>query len=257
MTNEGPHLEGLLRRLAECPPEFQLAPWLENLGKTGQGTVHVDALVRDWLYDAGMEPLAQHEAARYRTVTIKPKATTELTATTASVPLAGAPTDTGAKSKAKDKAKEKAKDKESDKEKLEQTALAANAPAITSWLRLVSVSIWLLSDQTFLKCKAQRASVLAFLNTELDEVAQVSDAALYVTDGDRREELVRRALRAFSLRPARESRDHANDRLTTLDSVELRRVAIAARQAEERARAIREAMARKAAEEAAATYNRE
>jgi hypothetical protein len=45
--------------------------------------------------------------------------------------------------------------------------------------------------------------------------------------------------------------------LMTLDSVERVKVIKAAREAEERARQVREEMARKAAEEAAATYGRE
>jgi hypothetical protein len=64
-------------------------------------------------------------------------------------------------------------------------------------------------------------------------------------------------LRALDLRPAGESVVQAQDRLTTLDSVERVRVIKEARAAEERARKIREEMARKAAEEAAAAYGRE
>ncbi|MBP7601669.1 MAG: hypothetical protein KA750_09995, partial [Thermoflexales bacterium] len=61
----------------------------------------------------------------------------------------------------------------------------------------------------------------------------------------------------LALRPAGESVAQAQDRLATLNTAERQRVIQAARAAEERARAVREAMARKAAEEAAAKYNRE
>ena len=49
----------------------------------------------------------------------------------------------------------------------------------------------------------------------------------------------------------------AADRLSTVSTSGRQRVLAAARQAEERSRAIREAMAKKAAEEAAAQYSRE
>src|SRR2546422_1011214 len=70
-------------------------------------------------------------------------------------------------------------------------------------------------------------------------------------------ELVRFCLRNLGLGPAGESVAQAQDRLTTLDSVELRRVLQDTKKAEERARAIREALAKKAAEEAAAKVTRE
>jgi hypothetical protein len=57
-------------------------------------------------------------------------------------------------------------------------------------------------------------------------------------------------LKSLGLRPAGESIAQAQDRLTTLSTAERQRVILAARQAEERARQIREAMAREAAREA-------
>jgi uncharacterized protein YoxC len=61
----------------------------------------------------------------------------------------------------------------------------------------------------------------------------------------------------LGLRPGGESESQALDRLTTLNTAERQRVIRAAREAEERARAIREAMAKKAAEEAADKWTRE
>ena len=56
MPREGPPLETLTRRLAECPPEFLALP---RVGETG--AIHVDAVVSDLLRElggAGLSPEA-------------------------------------------------------------------------------------------------------------------------------------------------------------------------------------------------------
>lgn len=118
------------------------------------------------------------------------------------------------------------------------------------------VAAWLLHDDAFIGGRFGEA-VLGFLVADIPELAQVVPAPQLVTDVDRREELIRLALKALGLRPAGESAAQAQDRLTTVSTVERRRVVAAARAAEERARAIREAMAKKAEEEVAARYMRE
>jgi hypothetical protein len=55
---EGPQLEALTRRLAECPAEFLAEPLLG-----GTGSVHVAAVVSDLLADLGGPPLGRKEAA--------------------------------------------------------------------------------------------------------------------------------------------------------------------------------------------------
>ena len=79
----------------------------------------------------------------------------------------------------------------------------------------------------------------------------------FVTDVERREELARFALARLGFRPQTETRAQAEDRLSSLSAAERARVLSAARVAEERARAVREALARKAAEESADKYTRE
>lgn len=74
---------------------------------------------------------------------------------------------------------------------------------------------------------------------------------------ERREELVRRCLRAAGLRPGGESEAEAEDRLRQVDAVERAKVLRDAEARERRAREVREAMARAAAEEAAAKVSRE
>jgi hypothetical protein len=91
----------------------------------------------------------------------------------------------------------------------------------------------------------------------LNGLAEATPAGLFVADPDRREELVRVCLRELGLRPAGETVAQAKDRLTTLNAAERTRVVKAARKAEQRAADIREAMRRKAEEEANAKATRE
>ena len=88
-------------------------------------------------------------------------------------------------------------------------------------------------------------------------MTELIQAPLFVSDPERREELARLALKALGLRPAGETGVEAQDRLTTVSSVERRRVILGTRNAQRRAAEIREAMRKKAAEEAAAKASRE
>jgi hypothetical protein len=85
---------------------------------------------------------------------------------------------------------------------------------------------------------------------EVPELATSVSAETCVSEPDRREELARVCLHHLGLRPAGESDAQANDRLTTISSSERRRVVAAARAAEQRARHIREEMAKQAARDA-------
>ncbi len=192
MTDEGPPIEALTRRLAECPPEFLAAP---RVG--GIGAVHVDALISDLTRDLG-SAIGAKQAARFRGV-------------------------------GPDRA----------------------------WLEVVLVASWLLHDSWFRERRRFAAQAYVFLAEGLAALARLVPAGRLVSDPERREELARLALRALGLRPAGETAAQAEDRLTTLSSVERQRVVREARAVEERARQIREAMARKAAEEAAARYSPE
>jgi hypothetical protein len=133
----------------------------------------------------------------------------------------------------------------------------ADARRHRNWLGLVLVACWLLHDPWFRERAAFGPAAADFLTGGLAALAAHVQAPRFVADPDRREELARLALRGLGLRPAGETDAQAEDRLTTLSTLERERVVRAARQAEERARAIREAMAARAAEEAAAQYSRE
>jgi hypothetical protein len=194
MDREGPVLEALTHRLAECPLEM-LAE--HRIGSRGE--VYVDAVVNDLILDLGGT---------------RPNANELIT-------FAG--------------------------NKKEERAL----------LRLVLVSAWLLHDEWFQKAGGLAKPTLKWLRYGLQELATCVAADLFVTDPDRREELVRLALAALGLRSAGETSAQAEDRLKTLNSVERARLIKATQAQQERARRLREELQRKKAAEAAAKVTRE
>lgn len=120
-------------------------------------------------------------------------------------------------------------------------------------LRLVLLGCWLLADDWF-RGQQEAAAARAFLDETLKALAAHIQADRLLNDPDRREEFVRRMLADLNLRPRGESDAQAADRLQTLDTAERSRVLKDAAEAERRAREIREAMARKAAQDAASRY---
>ncbi|WPL18666.1 hypothetical protein Thiowin_03749 [Thiorhodovibrio winogradskyi] len=125
--------------------------------------------------------------------------------------------------------------------------------------RLVAICCWLLHDETFRQRPELASPVETLLQSGLNELAVLIDAERFVTDLERREELVRRVLDWLGLCPAGESPHQAADRLGALDSVERERVlrATRARQEAARARQLKKQMQARQAREAAAKANRE
>lgn len=132
-----------------------------------------------------------------------------------------------------------------------------DARADRNRLAIALLQCWLLADDWFRQAKPKREEILRLLETDSADLAAQVPARRFVTDPDRREELARLALARLGYRPAGETVAQAQDRLTTLNSAERARVMQASRAAEERARQIREALARTAAEEAADKWSRE
>ena len=124
-------------------------------------------------------------------------------------------------------------------------------------LSIAMILCWLLSDDWFKGVRPPVAEVLKLLETEAAVLARQLAAGKYVTDPDRREELARLTLARLGYRPAGETISQAQDRLTSLSSAERTRVMAASREAEVRARKIREALVRKAAEASADKWTRE
>jgi hypothetical protein len=138
-----------------------------------------------------------------------------------------------------------------------QPFIGANPRLDRNRLAVTLVLSWLLADEWFVRTRPALAELTTLLGPAAAELAEQIPAAKLVTDPDRREELARFALARLGLRPAGETVAQAQDRLTTLSSAERQRVLRAARVAEERARAIREALVRKAAQESADKFTRE
>ncbi len=137
----------------------------------------------------------------------------------------------------------------------QRLSLAGATAAVQS---LMSVVLWLMHDEWFLARAELADATIQFLQSDsLRRLANLIRAEAFVNDADRREELVRLCLKELGFKPAGESDAQAADRLTTLDSLERNRVIRETRSAEARARQVREAMARKRAEEAAARYSPE
>ena len=195
MNREGPPLESLTRRLADCPTEFLAVP---RIGATG--TVHVPAVVSDLLRDLGGAGLSNQAAQPFQ---------------------------------------------------------SRNPKTDRNRLSVVLLACWVLHDPWFIRRPEFAPSALQLLGEGLSELAATTVAAKFVSDPDRREELARVCLRQLGLRPTGESIAQAQDRLATLNAAERQRVIKAARQAEERARKIREAMQRQAEAEANAKAMRE
>jgi hypothetical protein len=101
------------------------------------------------------------------------------------------------------------------------------------------------------------AALANLLERGASELAQHTAVRKFLEDAERREELCRFALSRLELVPQGETEAQAADRLTSLSASERARVLAASRAAEERARAIREALAKKAAEESADKWTRE
>ena len=123
---------------------------------------------------------------------------------------------------------------------------------------LAHLLAWLLMDDVF---RGLSADQLEYALQAPMDVLTVVAARQFVTDSDRREELVRLTLHNLELAPADEARADAEDRLSALDSMRRVRLLQEARAAED-ARRKREAelaaeLARKRAEEQAARYDRE
>lgn len=132
-------------------------------------------------------------------------------------------------------------------------AFAGDARGDRNRLAVTLLLCWLLADE--LICPPM-GDLLALLDGGARDL-EATPASAFVADPERREELVRVALARLGLRPAGESEAEAEDRLTTSSSAERERVLRASRDAEQRARAIREALARKAAEQSADKWTRD
>jgi hypothetical protein len=124
-------------------------------------------------------------------------------------------------------------------------------------LRWVLAACHLLWHPALRSQSVPAATLRKLLVQDLATLAAVAPVDRLIDEEERREELIRRTLRALDLRLPGESPKDAEDRLTQVDSVERQRLLREAAEKEKRAREVREMMARRAAEEAAAKVSRE
>ena len=124
-------------------------------------------------------------------------------------------------------------------------------------LALVMIACWLLADDWFVAQELTQHDLLQVLGEAARELAAATPAHQFTQDPERREELARIVLARLGFRPGDESVAQATDRLSAISGTERRRLLDASRLSEQRAREIREALAKKAAEESADKWSRE
>jgi hypothetical protein len=124
-------------------------------------------------------------------------------------------------------------------------------------LAVAMIATWLLADPWFLAQRLDSTVLLHALAEVSAELAAATPAHRFAADGERREELARTLLARLGYRPAGETPTQATDRLAAISATERRRLLEASRAAEQRAREIREALARKVAAESADKWTRE
>jgi len=123
--------------------------------------------------------------------------------------------------------------------------------------QLIMIVIWLLHDPWFLSQPQFALKVYSVLGYGLTEISSVVEAEKFVTDPDRREELVRYCLSVLGILPMGETAAQAHDRLTTLSSVYREQVMQESRSVQDKVRQLREILQKKIAAEAAAKVTRE
>lgn len=144
---------------------------------------------------------------------------------------------------------------------LDPTELAVFAPAGGKTgagpRAYVALICWVLADPWFSSFTPDKDALLRMLRQISVDLAGYGTAQRSREDPERREELGRLVLGYLGYRPAGETVAQAQDRLSSVSAVERARVLKASRDAEERARAIRAALVKKAADEAADKWTRE
>lgn len=133
----------------------------------------------------------------------------------------------------------------------------AHVKADRNRLALVMILCWLLADEWFIGQRLAQHDLLQVLGEAARELAAATPAHQFTQDPERREELARIVLARLGFRPRDESVAQSTDRLSAISGTERRRLLEASRLAEQRAREIREALAKKAAEESADKWSRE
>jgi hypothetical protein len=123
--------------------------------------------------------------------------------------------------------------------------------------KLAMILVWLLADPCFTNMTLNGAALGDLFITLVPAMSQLGRADRYVNDAERREELIRVVLAQLNCLPQGETAAQSEDRLTRISGGERMRLIMASRAAEARAKEVREALARKAAQESADKWTRE
>lgn len=107
------------------------------------------------------------------------------------------------------------------------------------WRRSVLIACWLLADESLRAVDGFAAAVRRWFEKDLFTLSLFVDPLSFVSDADRREELVRVVLRVLGVTPAGEDTETAAARLFAVDSLERAKAVIAAKAEEEHARGMR------------------
>ena len=118
-------------------------------------------------------------------------------------------------------------------------------------LSIALLACWICADPWLRVASVKAEELLRALDAVSSDLAPHAPAKSFHTDPERREELARTMLARLDLRPEGEREAQARDRLLSVSAAERKRLVSATRGAAERVRAIREALARKAAEDSA------
>jgi hypothetical protein len=130
-------------------------------------------------------------------------------------------------------------------------------PKSRNRLRVLLIGCWLASHPE-LREHLLAEEAFRWLESGLDELAGLVKAESLVSDPERREELSRILMSVAQVLPRGETEKEAENRLDSLDTVKRDSVVRQAQAAQERARELREEMARKERERrAASVYNHE
>lgn len=131
-----------------------------------------------------------------------------------------------------------------------------------NYLLAVHCLCYLLRDPWFAEFSEKKGTsfrdgIMTLITRDLRRHTDAAQAGRYVTEPEGREEIGRILLNGLGLLPRGESDVVARDRFFSISSVERAKVVEKSKQAQKRVQEIREAMARKAAEEAASKMSRE
>jgi len=126
-----------------------------------------------------------------------------------------------------------------------------------NYLKQVLVCCWLFHHPYLQQHDFDGNKILSFLKDGLKKLAKLVAAEQFVSDTDRREELVRLVFKLLEITVDGETPQQAEDRLKALDSVERDRIIRHTKKQREHARKVKAALEAQRAAEAASRYSRE